>query len=84
MGDGGWDSHGKRIVINTNWFTYSESKRLQSIILTKFHITSYLVQVSRSQPDRGYVIKIPNKDVPKVREIVAPLIYPTLQYKLGL
>ena len=86
MGDGGWDKHSSWIVISTNWFTLDETKKLQSILLIKFNINSYLVKTTNSAHliNRGYIIKIPHKEVYKVRELLLPYIYPTLQYKLGL
>lgn len=84
MDDGSWDKFGSRIVIHSNWFTLIETQNLQSILLTKFNISSYLVQISNSDPNRGYIIKIPNKEVYKVRELISCFVYPTLQYKLGL
>jgi hypothetical protein len=84
MGDGSWDKHGSRIVIHLNWFTLNETQRIQSILLKKFNISSYLVQEFNSDPNRGFIIKIPNKEVYKVRELISSFVYPTLQYKLGL
>ena len=47
MGDGGWVKHPSRIVISTNWFTLDETKKLQSILLIKFNINSYLVKTTQ-------------------------------------
>nr|YP_010130233.1 LAGLIDADG endonuclease [Clavaria fumosa]QPZ51134.1 LAGLIDADG endonuclease [Clavaria fumosa] len=88
MGDGSWDVHGSRLVLHTNNFTLNEVKRLQSILLSKFNLRSYLVKINLkiipSNKDRGYIIKIPSKEIEKVRELVSKYIYPSLKYKLGM
>lgn len=70
MGDGSWDKHGSRIIIHLNWFTLKEVQIIQTILLKKFNISSYLVQEFNSDSNRGYIIKIPNKEVYKVRELI--------------
>ena len=84
MGDGSWDISSKRIILHLNNFTLIEVNRIQSILLSKFNISSYLVKNPHSDKERGYVLKIPNKDVGKVRTLVSDQIYPTLKYKIGL
>lgn len=84
MGDGSWDKSGSRIVLHLNNFTSIEVSRIQSILLSKFNISSYLVKTPHSDENRGYVLKIPARDVSKVRALVSDLIYPTLKYKIGL
>lgn len=84
MGDGSWDKSSSRIIIHLNNFTLIEVNRIQSILLSKYDISSYLVKTSHSDKDRGYVLKIPSRDVPKVRALVSDHIYPTLKYKIGL
>ena len=84
MGDGSWDKSGSRIIIHLNNFTLIEVNRIQSILLSKFDISSYLVKTPHSDKDRGYVLKIPARDVGKVRALVSDHIYPTLKYKIGL
>lgn len=83
MGDGSWDKHGSRLVLHVNNFTLSETNRLQSILLSKFNISSYLVKTPHSEIDRGYIIKIPAREMTKVRELVSEFVYPSLKYKLG-
>ena len=61
-----------------------EVNRIQSILLSKFNISFYLVKNPHSDKERGYVLEIPNKDVGKVRTLVSDHIYPTLKYKIGL
>ena len=63
MGDGGWVKHPSRIVISTNWFTLDETKKLQSILLIKFNINSYLIKTTNPAHliNRGFIIKIPTK-----------------------
>ena len=72
------------IILHLNNFTLIEVNRIQSILLFKFNIFSYLVKNPHSDKERGYVLKIPNKDVGKVRTLVSDHIYPTLKYKIGL
>lgn len=84
MGEGSWDKSGSRIVLHLNNFTLNEVNRIQSILLSKFNISSYLIKISHSDKDRGYILKIPNKDIIKVRTLVSDHIYPTLKYKIGL
>jgi len=55
MGDGSWDNSGSRIVLHLNKFTLIEVSRIQSILLSKFYISSYLVKTPHSDKDRGYV-----------------------------
>ena len=84
MGDGSWDKSGSRIVLHLNNFTLKEVTRIQIIFLNKFNISSYLIKNPHSDVERGYVLKIPSKDVIKVRELTSDHIYSTLKYKLGL
>ena len=57
MGDGGWDNSSSRIILNLNNFTLIEVNRIQSILLSKFNISSYLVKTPHSDKERGYVLK---------------------------
>ena len=84
MGDGGWDKSSSRIILHLNNFTKFEVSRIQSILLSKYDLSSYLVKTPHSDKDRGYVLKIPARDVGKVRALVSDYIYPTLKYKIGL
>nr|YP_010846165.1 LAGLIDADG homing endonuclease [Cyathus stercoreus]WEV87352.1 LAGLIDADG homing endonuclease [Cyathus stercoreus] len=84
MGDGSWDNSGSRIILHLNNFTLIEINRLQFILLSKFNISCYTVKSTHSENDRGYIIKIPAREVNKVRELVSDYIYPTLKYKIGL
>jgi len=82
MGDGSWDKSGSIIVLHLNHFHLNEVKIIQAIILSKFNIFSYKIRTLQSDKDRGYIIKIPTKEVYKVRELVSGYMYPTLKYKL--
>lgn len=84
MGDGSWDKHGSRLILHVNNFTLSEVKILQSLLLLKFNISSYLVKGNHSKEDRGYIIKIPSKEKDKLRELVSSYVLPSLKYKLGI
>ena len=84
MGDGGWDKSSSRIILNLNNFTKFEVSRIQSILLSKYDLSSYLVKTPHSDKDRGYILKIPARNINKVRELVSDHIYPTLKYKIGL
>ena len=84
MGDGGWDKSSSRIILHLNNFTKFEVNRIQSILLSKYDLSSYLVKTPHSDKDRGYILKIPARNINKVRELVSDHIYPTLKYKIGL
>ena len=84
MGDGGWDKSSSRIILHLNNFTKFEVSRIQSILLSKYDLSSYLVKTPHSDKDRGYILKIPARNINKVRELVSDHIYPTLKYKIGL
>lgn len=78
------DKSSSRIILHLNNFTLIEVNRIKSILLSKFDISSYLVKTPHSDKDRGYILKIPGRDVSKVRTLVSDHIYPTLKYKIGL
>ena len=84
MGDGGWDKSSSRIILHLNNFTKFEVSRIQTILLSKYDLSSYLVKTPHSDKDRGYILKIPARNINKVRELVSDHIYPTLKYKIGL
>ena len=84
MGDGSWDKSTSRIILHLNNFTKFEVSRIQSILLSKYDLSSYLVKTPHSDKDRGYILKIPARNINKVRELVSDHIYPTLKYKIGL
>ena len=84
MGDGGCDKSSSRIILHLNNFTKFEVSRIQSILLSKYDLSSYLVKTPHSDKDRGYILKIPARNINKVRELVSDHIYPTLKYKIGL
>ena len=84
MGDGGWDKSSSRLILHLNNFTKFEVSRIQSILLSKYDLSSYLVKTPHSDKDRGYILKIPARNINKVRELVSDHIYPTLKYKIGL
>lgn len=56
-GDGSWDNSSSRIILHLNNFTLIEVNRIQSILLSKFNISSYLVKNPHSDKERGYVLK---------------------------
>ena len=65
MGDGSFDRSTGRLQLHSNWFTLHEVKTLQSILLEKYNISSYLKPSANSDPNRGYIIRIPTRDVQK-------------------
>lgn len=87
MMDGSFDQ-GKRglgrLNLHTNFFTHTEVKLLQTILLEKYGIVSYLRFEKTSESDRGYIIRIPGRYVLKLRDTLGPYILPSLKYKLGL
>lgn len=83
MGDGSWDKNSSRLVLHLNNFTLVEVERIRSILLNKFEISSYTVKTAHSDKERGYILKIPAKDVYKVKALVSDHIYSSLKYKIG-
>jgi LAGLIDADG DNA endonuclease family len=83
-GDRSLDKNGSRLVFLVNNFTLNETKRLQLILLSKFNISSYIVRTTHSDNNRGFILKIPNKEIEKVRELVSPFVFTSLKYKLGI
>ena len=61
MGDGSWDKHGSRLVLHVNNFTLFEINRLQTILVSKFNISSYFTNTPHPEPERVYIIQIPAK-----------------------
>ena len=57
MGDGSFDRSTGRLQLHSNWFTLHEVKTLQSFLLEKFYISSYLKPSANSDPNRGYIIR---------------------------
>lgn len=84
MGEGSWDSYGSRVVLHVNNFTINEVKLIQNILLSKFNISNYLVKTNKTDLLRGYLIKIPKREVDKIRALTKEYIYPSLLYKIGL
>ena len=84
MGDGSFDRSTGRLQLHSNWFTLHEVKTLQSILLEKYNISSYLKPSANSDPNRGYIIRIPKKEVQKVQTMCLRYMCPSLYYKLGI
>ncbi|MBP1357804.1 MAG: hypothetical protein JZD40_04870 [Sulfolobus sp.] len=87
IGDGGYDGHGRgvgRVTLYTNNFTLAEVELLQSILLDKFGLKTYLRKVANADPARGYAIRFASESLTQLRSVCTPHIYPTLMYKLGL
>jgi hypothetical protein len=84
MGDGSWDKSTSRVIIHFQIFTLSETTIMQEILLEKFNVSSYLTRGKHYDPNRGYIIKVPKRDLDKVRALTKDYIYPSLLYKLGL
>lgn len=86
MMDGSWEQGKKgsgRLNLHTNFFTYAEVKTLQNILAANYNITTYLRYEKTSQPDRGYIIRIPGRYVITLREKLDHFILSGLKYKLG-
>jgi hypothetical protein len=66
------------------FFTLSKTTIMQEILLEKFNIFSYLTRSRHSDSNRGYIIKIPQRDMDKVRALNKDYIYPYLLFKIGL
>ena len=73
-----------RLNLHTNFFTYTEVKLLQKILLEKYEIVSYLRFEKNSEYNRGYIIRIPGRYVLSLRKKLEPYILPSLKYKLGI
>ena len=84
MGDGSGDKSTSIFMINFQIFTLSETTIMQEILLEKFNVSSYLTRGKHSDPNRGYIIKVPKRDLDKMRALTKDCIYPSLLYKLEL
>lgn len=84
MGDGSWDKYSSGIVLHLNNFTKEEVNIIQFILASKFNIESSVIWVTKTNSLRGYIIKIPRREVVKVQNLTKEYIYPSLQYKIGL
>ena len=84
--NGSWDKSTSRVIIHFQNFNLSETTIMQEILLEKSNISSYLTRGrgKHSDPNRGYIIKIPKRDLDKVRALTKDYIYPSLLYKIGL
>ena len=69
-------------MLYLNHFHLNKVKRIQAIILSKFNIFFYKIKTLQSDKNRDYIIKIPTKEVYKVKELISYYIYFTLKYKL--
>lgn len=90
MMDGSFDAYAMRsarglgrLSLHTNFFTYQEVTLLQKILFEKYNITSTLRFSPNSEINRGYIIRIPGKQVEQIYNLVSPFILPSLLYKLG-
>ena len=53
-------------------------------ILDKFGLESALFKVANKDSKRGYAIRIPSRSLSTLQSVVAPHIYPSLLYKIGM
>jgi len=51
------------IIVAVKNFQLTEVNIIKAIILSKFNISFYLIKTSHSDIDRGYILKIPSKEV---------------------
>lgn len=80
MDDGSLKSkYNKARVINTQSFDDISLKRLQDMLLKKFHIQTTL----RMQPE-GKQIYIPSAEAEKFVQVIRPYIIPSMEYKIKL
>jgi hypothetical protein len=87
MGDGGFDGHGRgtgRVTLFTNNFTLEEVELLRKLLLDKFGLESALYKRANKDSKRGYAIRISSRSLSTLQSIVAPHIYPSLLYKIGM
>ena len=69
----------KGVGLATNSFSISDNEKLVNALNAKFGFSSWIVD------DHGLPsIYIPKKDLIKLQQLVAPIIHPTLFYKLHL
>jgi hypothetical protein len=59
-------------------FTLSETTIMQEILLEKFNKFNDLTRGKHSDPNRGYIIKVPKRDLDKVRALTKFYNYPSL------
>lgn len=79
-GDGNLQNGANIIRIYTNSFTKLEVENLASIITSKLGIDTKAVHDRNGQ----YMLKISKSQLDKVRKLVGPYMYPSMQYKLGV
>lgn len=64
--------------------TLEEVELLRNLLLDKFGLESALYKRANQDSKRGYAIRIPSRSLPTLQSIVAPHIYPSLLYKIGM
>jgi hypothetical protein len=83
MDDGSKHSTGG-VYFHTNAFSLTEIKTLQQFLLEKYVLNSSYTQKSCLEKNRGYILYIPKRDLPRFISIVKPHMVPSMYYKLGL
>lgn len=80
MGDGCFDKQGGTIILATNNFNLIEVTTLQTILKSKFDITTTISKSGNNQ----FRMVIPRREVVKVIELVQNYFIISMLYKLGL
>lgn len=83
MDDGSKHSCGG-VQFHTNCFTLDEVQTLQGFLYQKYGLNSTRTKKQGMDPNRGYILYIPKKDLPLFISIVKPYMHPSMYYKLGL
>lgn len=79
-GDGSLDKISGVMTLYTNSFTHEEVLRLSNLLNVQYNLSTY-VYVRQGKYN---LIKIPKKDMEKVKEICLPHIHEDFYYKLGI
>ena len=77
MDDGGKNTHGD-LILHTNSYTLKEVELLISVLNNKFNLSSKIYKRRTNQ----WAIRIPKKELPKVRKLVSNYIHSSMEYKI--
>jgi len=79
LDDGCFDKISRGIVLNTQGFTLEEVNLLAKTLDDKWSL-KYAVYKNKN----GFVIRIPNKSLPILQALLAPVMPPIMMHKIGL
>lgn len=79
MDDGNWTGYG--VILNTHSFSIPCLNILIAMLQDNFGISAGIKKTSKSNQ---FILYIPAREIPKLREIVIPFMVPQFLYKIGL